>query len=54
MKLFHEPVGQRFRPVEGEDQIQWSTSKILFEHARTRDELMEAPTAVRGLGALGM
>jgi len=37
---------------EDTDEIGWSTSKLLLEHARTRDELMEAPTAVRGLAAL--
>ena len=39
-------------PVEGEDQVQWSTTKLLMEHARTRDELMEAPTAVREISAM--
>ena len=33
-------------PVEGEDRVQMSTSKLLFEHARTRDELMQQDTAV--------
>lgn len=33
-------------PVQEEDQVRWSTSKLLFEHARTRDELMEQDTAV--------
>jgi CheY-like chemotaxis protein len=33
-------------PVQEEDHVQWSTSKLLFEHARTRDELMEQDTAV--------
>jgi CheY-like chemotaxis protein len=38
--------------VDDEDQVQWSTTRLLLEHARTRDELMEATTAVRNLASL--